>query len=139
MRRVCALSRRIHLYISHTDCSDSYTHTLMICSPSTNSLSYLSWWTSVSCLSLTVYSTSLERVITQVAQSGFHHPELFVLAESHFCLWDLSLDLTLKSEQTAYLTFNVLVRIELFYVMLLSNNVIQLLITLSFTYLFYKL
>lgn len=63
-RDVHCFTRRIYLHIRHTDCSDGWTHTLMIYSPSTNSLSYLSWWTSFFSLSSTLYSRSSEQVIS---------------------------------------------------------------------------
>lgn len=63
-RDVHCFTRHIYLHIRHTDCSDGWTHTLMIYSPSTNSLSYLSWWTSFFSLSSTLYSRSSEQVIS---------------------------------------------------------------------------
>lgn len=62
----CSLLHQAHLssYQTQTDCSDGWTHTLMIYSPSTNSLSYLSWWTSFFSLSSTLYSRSSEQVIS---------------------------------------------------------------------------
>lgn len=60
------------------------------------------------------------------ARSGFRHPELFVLAESRFCFWDLSLYLTVKkkSQQTVHLTFSHCPDGPLFYINLLFTHLL---------------
>lgn len=105
-RDVHCFTRRIYLHIRHrlTVVMVEPTHSWFIVHPPTPSAIYPDGLHSS--VFPRLYIQEAQNKWSPAAQSGFHHPELFVLAESHFCFWDLSLYWTLKSQHTVHLTFS---------------------------------